>query len=322
MKLQMLFLSILVLALLSCSDSLADPSGNENDPNKKTGKLNIEITDAPIDNAEVKSCFVTISEIRVDGQKLSGFQKTTVDILAYQNGSTKALGEYDLEAKSYSNISLVLDYSADASGKQPGCYIEKTDGTIQAMSSSSTEIILSKSLEVKEASQAQSSYVLDMDLRKCIKGTSQSNGITQYNLVSAAELSNYIRVSDKSKAGTVKGNCGNLDASTTVVAYVYTKGSFDKNIELSQQGEGKILFKNAVSSSKCTTKGDFQLHFLNEGDYEIFFASYDKDAKGNVSFKGLFSIGGLLNQLAGAEVKVNASTTSTLNISLSGLLTI
>ena len=61
------------LFMTSCSDETIREGSR---------RLAIEATDAPIDNAEVKGVFVTVSEIYVDNKKIEGFNKTTLEISA------------------------------------------------------------------------------------------------------------------------------------------------------------------------------------------------------------------------------------------------
>src|SRR5258706_11649969 len=74
---------IFVVALFtSCNKD--EPSG--------TGQVEIQVTDAPTDDASVKSVFVTVTEVRVDGTAISGFTKQTIDLKAYQDGNVKSIG--------------------------------------------------------------------------------------------------------------------------------------------------------------------------------------------------------------------------------------
>src|SRR5258706_16088451 len=97
-----------------------------NDPMGK-GDAEFQITDAPSDDASIKSVFVTVTDIKVDGKSVSGFTKQTIDLKAYQEGNTKVLGTGTVDAKAYSTVLLVLDADADAAGASPGCYVLTTD---------------------------------------------------------------------------------------------------------------------------------------------------------------------------------------------------
>src|SRR5688572_27253765 len=101
------FAALAVFGISACSDN--EPMGK--------GDVDFEITDAPCDDASVKGVFVTIAEVRIDGKPIPGFTKQTIDLKAYQEGNTKLLvGAKQLDAKSYNNLTLVLDANTDASG--------------------------------------------------------------------------------------------------------------------------------------------------------------------------------------------------------------
>lgn len=63
-----------------------------------------KMTDAPVDNANVGAVFVTVSDIKVEGISLEGFNKTTFDLSTLINGQTKTLGNPQMEAGSNSNV--------------------------------------------------------------------------------------------------------------------------------------------------------------------------------------------------------------------------
>ncbi|MEZ4850468.1 MAG: DUF4382 domain-containing protein [Bacteroidia bacterium] len=173
-----------------------------------TGEVNVKITDAPSDDASIQGVFVTVAEVKVDGESYSGFQgKQTIDISAYQNGQTKALGLAELETGTYSNITLVLDTETDANGNAPGCYVlmannEKED--LAASGQSTIEITSNAAFEVKE--NTTSDIVIDMDLRKCIQYEDQNSTEPTFSFVSQSELDASVRVVNEEEAGTVSGS--------------------------------------------------------------------------------------------------------------------
>ena len=101
-----------VMFMLPACDRSNGPMGR--------GEAEFQITDAPSDDASIKGVFVTVADIKVDGKSISGFTKQTIDLKAYQEGSTKLLGTTQLDAKAYNNITLVLDADADATANSPG----------------------------------------------------------------------------------------------------------------------------------------------------------------------------------------------------------
>jgi len=311
MKLRNLFKTGLVVlslgAVVSCSkDDETSPSEN--------GKYNTEVamTDAPIDDANVKAAFITVADVKVDGQSLEGFQKTTIEISSLTNGETQTLGNIDLASGAKSDIVLVLASDTDASGNAPANYIVTANDETKALVAVANEISINDSFNVEEASDNR--MVLDFDLRKAIV----AEGSTGYKFVSNSELSNSVRVVNEINAGTISGTVTG-DSSAKTVVYAYEKGAF--NASESQSNESGVQFENAVSST-VVSGSDFGLYFMEAGDYELHFASYsDSDSDGKLEFNGLLNATtasdlNVLNIAVGANAEVN------LNIIIAGFLNI
>jgi hypothetical protein len=298
-----------VFSLTSCQKDNSGGSG--------TASTTIKITDAPIDDASVTGAFVTITDIKLDGQSVQGFTKTTVDLMAYANGSTKTLGNFNLAGRTYSSITFVLDFDMDASGNAPGCYV--LAGAIKhKLQSTANSITINKNITL--VGGASNSIVADFDLRKMV--IHQSGGPTDhYDFATAAELQSSVRVVAENNTGTISGTVTDaVSGSGKVVAYVYKKGTFIRSVEMQGQGASSIEFKNAVSSTLVSGTGSYQLHFLESGDYEIYFASYkDTNADGEFELKGTLvatASGGL--DLLGLKVNVNGSLK--VDVTVTGLL--
>ncbi len=71
---------------------------------------------------------MTVSDVKVDSTSLEGFSRTTFDLSVLVERRTEILGNLHLEAGSYSDIELELDYATDAAENAPGYYLESTDG--------------------------------------------------------------------------------------------------------------------------------------------------------------------------------------------------
>ncbi len=309
MKLKNLFKTGLVVlslgVVVSCTkDEESSPSEN--------GKYNTEvaITDAPIDDANVKAAFITVADVKVDGQSLEGFQKTTIEISSLTNGKTQTLGNIDLASGAKSDIVLVLASDTDASGNAPANYIVTANDETQALITASNEIEINDSFNVEEANDNR--MVLDFDLRKAIV----AEGSTGYKFVGNSELSNSVRVVNEINAGIISGTVSG-DSSAKTVVYAYEKGAFSAS-ESQSNGSG-VQFENAVSST-VVSGNEFGLHFMEAGDYELHFASYS-DSDGKLEFEGLLNVTtatdlNVLNLAVGANAEVN------LNILISGLLDI
>ncbi|WP_372974934.1 DUF4382 domain-containing protein [Muriicola sp.] len=267
--------SILVLATVFLTQSCSKDD-NEVDMSGETYNTTFKITDAPIDNANVEGVFVTLADVRVDGKSLEGFSRTTVNLAALVNGQTETLGNLDLAARSYSNLELVLDYDTDAQGNAPGCYVALANGAKDKLTAQSDRISVSDAFEV--FAKTTNEVVLDFDLRKTIReeqGTVESN----FEFVSMSELSAGIRTVNEESTGRISGVANDSqNTSDRIVVYAYEKGTFNAETETRGQGESNVTFKNAVTSSVVNANsGSYTLSFLEEGEYELIFASYNRD---------------------------------------------
>lgn len=314
---------ILLFFILSGTLLFQNCTKDEDDNPGVSGTISLEITDAPVDDANVQGVFVTIAEVKLDGKTFEGFQtKQTIDLMAYQNGNAKLLGAGEMEARSYSNITLVLDQEQDSAGNAPGCYVLTNDGkkhNLSAASSASNEITFSSAaFEVEK--DGQTDLVIDFDLRKTITREGNSSE-TDYAFTTETELKNGLRWVKKMEAGKVEGECqdGSL-FSDKIIVFAYKKGTFDKNVETSGQGASNIVFSNAITSVEVQSNGQFELNFLEEGEYDLFFAGYkDTDSDGVFELEGNI----VLDLLSGSDVttvSVDANASVSLNVVATGLL--
>ncbi len=289
--------------------------------NLETGEVEFEITDAPADDAQVKGVYVTVADVKVNGQSIAGFSgKQTINLLAYQEGVTKLLGNAELTARTYNNLTLVLDLDTDAQGNSPGCYVLAVDNAkhkLATTASGKLEIALNKAWTVRE--NAKSRVVLDVDVRKAIRYS--DNAAVRYSFVSESDLRSAIRVVTRENTGTIKGTfSGEMNAeSEQVIVYAYKKGTFNASTETQANASG-LLFRNAVNSTKVKAgvlSNNYTLAFMEAGEYELVFATYTKNQSDELTFDGLLNVlieaGGQVMNLvkvhAGAQVTVQVSVT-------------
>jgi hypothetical protein len=285
----------------------------------KMGSVKFEITDAPIDNSSVKAAFITITDIKLDGQSVEAFSKTTIDLMAYQNGNTKTLFDSEFDAQSYSKIELVLDFETDEYGNSPGCYIEEFSSTKHKLTSESNVLKLYDEILVEPNSKAE--FVIDFDLRKCIKNQENSND-DKFDFVSVTELESSLRVVSKSNTGVITGNLTNtVTNSDRIVVYAYEKGTYNEEYEVIEQGASNVEFSNAISSSTIDAQGNYEIHFLHEGDYELHYFSYEENEQSEYKIQGALLID-VTSTIDISSVSVGASETTNVNVSVVGLLPI
>jgi hypothetical protein len=299
--------------------SISFSSCNKDDANYGQGEATFEITDAPIDNPNVKAAFVTITEIRVDGKVFQGFKgPKTVNLLALQNGKTEVLGTGKLDAKTYSNLTLVVDIETDASGSSPGCYVLTKDDVKHKLALGGQTIANITAQSNYTITQGANAVVIDFDLRKAVRVSSNAQS---YAFANASNLANAIRVVNKKVTGTINGTYkdNSSKANSYLVAYAYKKGTFKADMET----KGEVLFANAVNSClvrRGTTSSNFTLSFLEAGDYEVHFARFtDNDQNGHYSFETMLEVKSE-NNISVNNVKVNAGANVGLSLSLLGTI--
>lgn len=310
-------LFLLTASFVACQKD-DDPANGDQEPQQ--GRVSIEITDAPVDDAEISGVFVTIADIKIDGNSVQGFSRTTIDLMTYQKGNTKTLGSFDMEAKAYNEVTLVLDSDQDESGDSPGCYVEKEEGSKHKLASTSDNEIKLDYVFQNEAN-VENSLVIDFDLRKTVKR--ETNGDSEYAFVSQTEMSNAIRIMSKNETGIILGNCADsFSNSDMIVVYTYKKGTFDRNTEIQGSSQSGLQFHNAVNSSKVDTNGDFELHFLEEGEYEIHFAAYEQNQNtGQMELSGTLLVEAL-SAIQLGSITVGANATITANVLVTGVIPI
>lgn len=316
----------LLLALLGvvflftqCTED-SSTGDNNNQPDNKT-EVEIEITDAPIDNAEISGVFVTVAAIKLDGETYEGFGgRKTINVYALQNGNTEVLGIGKMNARTYSNITLVLDTEVDENGNAPGCYVMTANGTkddLYANASGMQEIVITKTINTAEESRNR--IVLDFDLRKTIDAQATSSGSMDYEFKSNATLNSSIRAVKRSHSGNVNGTIsGNMSSTGKVVVYAYKKGTYSQN----SQANSSTEFSGAVTSCNADAQGNYTLSFMEEGEYEIICASYeDSDNDGQFELQGTLALDILLG-LDTSLVTVSAESSISLNIEVLGVISL
>ncbi len=308
-----LFFFTVTLAMSAC---IKDPDITP--PTDGAARARLEITDAPIDDPNVKGVYVTVVDVKVDGVSWAGFDgKTTFDLLTYQRGQTKLLGEGVIPAGTYSEIVLVFDTETDANGDSPGCYVKDAQGTKRKLAGGSQLVIKAKGSFAAKADETTEA-IIDMDLRKCI--VYQSGSSTDFQFVTDPELQTAVRLVDKAATGNILGDCTDgVSGSKKVLVYAYKKGTFNQN-ERFPQGTSQVQFKNAVTSSVLATDGSFNFSFLESGTYELHFISYQEDAQGKLQAKGELQLNVLNATLNLLQMSVAAKANINIDLVVTGIL--
>ena len=87
--------SLMLLAVFTLFARCSDDEGSTSDV---TGTVNFELTDGPIDDANIEGVFITVIGVEVDGEPVDSFTKQTINLMDYQGGTTKLLGSFQVEA--------------------------------------------------------------------------------------------------------------------------------------------------------------------------------------------------------------------------------
>ncbi|WP_027077467.1 DUF4382 domain-containing protein [Maribacter antarcticus] len=302
------------LATVSIAVSCSKNDNENSNMDAESYETAFKITDAPIDNANVEAVFMTVSNVKVDGTSLEGFNKTTFNLAALVNGQTKTLGNLKLEAGSYSSIELELDYVTDTAGNEPGCYVEMANGQKDQLEASTNKINITNAFEVFASTTNE--IIIDFDLRKTIKEEG-SDLSSDFEFVSTSELTAGIRAVNEESTGEISGNANDAgDESDKILVYAYEKGTFNAEVETEGQGESNVTFANAITSSELSGLNNaYSLNFLAAGEYELIFVSYTEDGDG-FTFNSLLEVEsttglnlGAINVTSAIQISVNVIIT-------------
>ncbi|HKI87389.1 MAG TPA: DUF4382 domain-containing protein [Draconibacterium sp.] len=314
---------ILTAAIILTSMLFVQCSKDEDTGMEQKGQVSVKITDAPSDDANIQGTFITIADVKIDGQSVEGFTKQTIEVSAYRNGEAKLVMNDEVAAKTYNSVTIVLDNEGDASGEVPGCYVLTNDDkkhNLSASSPSATEISFNRDFTVDANGEA--SMVIDFDLRKLVvRDTTAAAGESQYKFVTTAEMANSVRMVQENNSGEISGKVNTMfNTENDMYVFAYHKDDFDMGMESSGQGNSNVMFANAVTSAKVKTDGSYRLSFLDEGDYEIHVASFEKDNGGHVMFNGMVDASSAMSGMMMNSITVSANSNTELNIDITGLL--
>jgi len=244
--------------------------GTSSTTTSTTGTVALSLTDAPVDDENIKSVYVTFTGLRYQyadsNDSNDGWQDVdlngsrTVDLLALQDGNTTLLSEVELPAGEISHVRFVLDTSK--------CYIEFEVGDPVDMIVPSGDQTGYKAIGgFTIAAGGIVNVTADFDLRKSLTHTGSS---TNNNSNDKYLLNPTIKIVDNITIGEINGTM-NLDANgSSVIVYAYADGKFDETQEVSND------FSGAVTSTDATN-GNYTLPWLASGTYDLVVVSYTVD---------------------------------------------
>ena len=281
-----------------------------------TGRLRVELTDAPLDDPGVEGVYLTFAGISLDGEPLENFSaRRTVDISNYRAGRTLPYGPDEVvRAGTYEGLTLSLDLQRDASGETPGAYLTDGAGAKTALDYGDSEARLRIPTRFAVVAGELTELVLDVDLRRAVRRR-EGGG---YTLGSEADLTAAVRLVNKRTAGSVEGEVTNHGGSTreglTRVVYVFARGG--ASLEAVRADD----FSGAITSTTVDEAGRFRLSYLPSGDYELLVADFaDQDGDGAVELAGVRVTDAVVGA-AVREMTVSAGAQVQVEVELGGML--
>lgn len=280
-------------------------------PERNVGEIQLEITDAPVDDRQIKAVYITVVDVKINGSSFPDFKEKKINLTELQDGKTEILGLTGIEVGSYEDITLVIK----GDPAEALTYVEDVNGDFHALLGEEVSLTREYGFEIEKDSVMR--LVLDFDLRKALRRTQDS--LDQYEFVEPGQLKNALRVVNKQEAGLLKGEADISTTSDLVVAYLYRKGEFDEHLE-TDVTDDDLQFARAVTSARVKPGGNYLFPFLDPGEYELHFASYtENNDSGQVEFDGLMevNVSGGLDIL---DIDIEVQSEMTLNLSLLSIL--
>jgi hypothetical protein len=252
---------------------------NKEDSTKSgTGSMRMYLTDASIDDSNVKAVWITVKEINMKSsggwESLSGFNgPKKFNLMDLRDSTAVFLGEEKLPAGSFSEIRFVVD-APDENGpasSNPGCYIEYKDGSTQPLyipSGSESGFKAKGSFDVPVNGTVD--VTADFDARKSIVIAGSSGKYL---------LKPVIRIVVNNQAGAISGTATNT-TSNKLVIYAYENGTYS-NTEDDDPASGNSRFPNAVTSALVDSSGHYILAYLAAGTYDLAVVANNPDGSFN-----------------------------------------
>lgn len=269
------FIALLVPAVLvSCSDDEA-----------AKGKVQLQVTDAPVDDESVDGVFLSIKGVELRGaagwEAVATFEEpVSINIMEYTEGNAYFLTEEELTAGTYTEARLMLDAPIDGGApvENPGCYLHFVDGTTKPLYvPSGAQSGYKVKGEVTLEAGGTVGVTLDFDVRKSVVAAGASDKYL---------LRPVVRLIATEEAGEIEGTVSTVSTGRVVV-YAYEDGTYNAG-ETEVSGETGVRFSNAISSTGVNANGHFVLGFMPPGAYDLIFVEIDENGE-PTEVKGSYS---------------------------------
>ena len=269
--------SLIVLLLTACGDSSSD-SGS--------ALMTLNITDAPVDDAEAVVVQFTSVELKASGEDDSFFEfddPKTIDLLQLQGSNSQALLEnVEIPAGDYTQIRLgvnaeldeVMDsyIDIDEGGPEPVRYELYIPSGAQTGLKLNTPFTIAEGSEGIEVADDDAIYTIDFDLRKSVTDPQGSAG---YKLRPSLRLIQNIETG--SIAGTVDVNlldgvggetCSDVSELTTGNAVYLFEGANIVPDDIDDM-DAEPLTTALVDYNSDNDTYNYEFGYIAEGDYTI-----------------------------------------------------
>lgn len=241
------------------------------DKKEEKGTINIQLTDAVIDDEDVKAVVLSIEEVMVKGD--DGFETietfdppVSLNIMEFQHGDAFFLLEEELEPGTYSEIRMVLDN--EKGSDESGTYIEFNDGRkeyLKVPSGSSSGYKAKGTFTIND--ETVTAITLDFDLRKAVVKAGNSGKYI---------LKPVIRLIENDYAAVLKGTYEPETPRNRIMIYAYKEGDFSSG-EADEDVDDATIFPNAVNSDLLDESNNFTLAFMEAGSYNLVFVEHDEE---------------------------------------------
>ncbi len=242
----------------------------------ETGVLKLNLTDAPLVDADVTGVYITITGIEYNRNgswiEMAGFgDPQKYDLMELTNGESALLGQLVLPSGRYTQIRFKLDVADHDAGvpSNPGSYVEiggpEAEGgqEVPLFVPSGAQTGYKAVGEFDVPVNGEVEVTVDFDVRKAV--------------VLAGDkyiLKPTLRLVVNNQAGTITGTVTGAAGPTTVV-FAYESGEYHEATETAAPEGDATWFPNSVSSTVVGDGGAFTLAFLAAGTYDLVVADFD-----------------------------------------------